>query len=57
MRPYTPKKSYRGMTQEKADEIRRLYFSRAMSQKQLSLHFQLSQGSISRIISGLTWNA
>ena len=57
MRNYTRKKSYRHMDQEKAEEMRRLYFSRTMKQKELAVHFKVSIATVSRSISGLTWNA
>ena len=56
MRNYTRKKSYRHMNQEKADEMRRLYFSRTMKQKELAVHFRVSIATVSRIISGFTWS-
>ena len=52
-----PMSRYRHMTREQADEIRRLYFSRTMKQKELAVHFKVSIATVSRIISGLTWNA
>jgi len=35
--------------------VRRLYFSRQMTQKQLAAKFGLSQSAICRIISNHTW--
>lgn len=40
-----------------ADMIRELYFSRTMKQTELANLFRLSQGNVSRIISGEIWNA
>lgn len=52
---YNPKKYYRDMNHDKADEVRRLYFSREMTQKQLAAKFQISQSAVCRIVSGWTW--
>jgi DNA-binding transcriptional regulator LsrR (DeoR family) len=46
---------YRHMNQDKAEEIRRLYFSRVLTQKQLAEKYQISQSAVCRIISGWTW--
>jgi len=46
---------YRHFKREDADEVRRLYFSRQMTQKQLAAKFGLSQSAICRIISNHTW--
>lgn len=46
---------YRNMTLEKAEEIRKLYFSRQMKQKELAEKFGIRQPSVSRIVSGQTW--
>lgn len=54
---YEPKKHYRGMTHEKASQIRELYFSRQATQKQLAEQFKISQAAVCRIVSGWTWNA
>lgn len=56
MRQYAGKKNYRHMTQDKAEEIRRLYFSRQATQKQLAAQFKISQSAVCRIVSGWTWN-
>lgn len=50
-----PKSSYRHMTAEKAEEIRRAYFAREMKQHELGEKYGLRQGSVSRIVSGQTW--
>ena len=55
MRQYADKKSYRHMNQDKAEEIRKLYFSRVLTQKQLAEKYQISQSAVCRIISGWTW--
>lgn len=55
MRAYAGKKNYRHMTQDKAEEIRRLYFSRVLTQKQLAEKYKISQSAVCRIISGWTW--
>lgn len=46
---------YRHFKREDADEVRRLYFSRQMTQKQLAAKFGLSQSAICRIVSNHTW--
>ena len=46
---------YMGMNMDRAEQIRRLYFNREYNQKQLSAMFGCTQGSISRIISGMVW--
>lgn len=51
------KTHYKNMNQAKADEIRRLYFERKANQKQLAEMYGIKQNSVSRIISGLVWNA
>ena len=50
-----PKRFYRSMTKEKAQVIRRRYFSREATQAQLAEEYGLRQGSISRIVSGMVW--
>ena len=55
MRPYTAMRHYRHFKREDADEVRRLYFSRQMTQKQLAAKFGLSQSAVCRIVSGWTW--
>ncbi len=49
------KRWYRQMTLEKANEIRRRYFAREKNQRHLSEEYGLKQHTISRIISGITW--
>ncbi len=53
----SPKRFYRNSSPEVAKQIRKLYFSRAMKQKELGERFGLAQHSISRIVSGQTWAA
>ena len=55
MRPHNSMKQYRHFKREDADEVRRLYFSRQMTQKQLATKFGLSRSAICRIISNHTW--
>jgi len=43
------------MNRARAEEIRRLYFSRTLNQRQLAERYGLRQHSISRIVSGLVW--
>jgi DNA-binding transcriptional regulator LsrR (DeoR family) len=50
-----PKKYYRNMTKEKAEEIRKLYFSRQKKQSELAAMFGIKQGSVSRILSDQVW--
>jgi DNA-directed RNA polymerase specialized sigma subunit len=52
-----PMSKYRHMTREKAEEIRKAYFARELTQKQLSAKYAISQAAVCRIISGYTWNA
>lgn len=56
MRPHNPMRHYRHFKREDADEVRRLYFSRQMTQKQLADKFKVSQSAICRIISNHTWS-
>lgn len=51
-----PMSKYRHMTREKAEEIRKAYFSRELTQKQLAAKYAISQAAVCRIISGWTWN-
>jgi DNA-binding transcriptional regulator LsrR (DeoR family) len=46
---------YRNMTKEKAEEIRKLYFSRQKKQVELAEMFGIKQNTVSRIISGMVW--
>ena len=55
MRPYTQMRHYRHFKREYAEEIRRLYFSRQATQKQLAERFGVSQSAVCRIISNHTW--
>ena len=41
---------------ERANEIRKAYFSRQAKQKELAKIYMLSQANISKIISGHIWN-
>lgn len=51
----TPKTYYRGMTWDKAQEIRRAYFAREAKQKELAKRNGVSIATISRIVSGQVW--
>jgi predicted XRE-type DNA-binding protein len=51
-----PKRFYRHMNSTIAAMIRELYFSRRMKQAELGRLFQIGQNSVSRIVSGQTWN-
>jgi predicted XRE-type DNA-binding protein len=51
-----PKRFYRHMNPVIARMIRELYFSRRMKQAELGRLFQIGQNSVSRIVSGQTWN-
>lgn len=50
-----PKRFYRGMTPEKAREIRRLYFVDRLKQHEIGKLYGLAQSSVHRIVSGFTW--
>ena len=50
-----PKRWYRNMTPEKAQEIRRAYFAREARQAELAERYGIAQHSVSRIVSGLVW--
>jgi DNA-binding transcriptional regulator LsrR (DeoR family) len=50
-----PKRHYRQMTAAKADEIRRAYFNREATQRELGERFGVTQHTVSRIVSGLVW--
>jgi DNA-binding XRE family transcriptional regulator len=51
----TPKTYYRGMTWDKAQEIRRTYFAREAKQADLAKRFGVAISTISRIVSGQVW--
>lgn len=51
-----PKSHYRGMTAEKAEEIRRAYFAREAKQADLAQKYGIKQHSVSRIVSGYSWS-
>ena len=50
-----PKTHYRGMDRRKADLIRELYFVGKLKQHELGRMFGMTQGSVSRIVSGVVW--
>lgn len=50
-----PKRFYRHMTWQKAEEIRALYFSRRLKQVELARRFKVAPSTISRIVSGFSW--
>lgn len=50
-----PKRFYRHMTKQKAEEIRRLYFSRQKKQAEIAEMFGIRQNTVSRIISFMVW--
>ena len=52
---HRPKRYYRHMSREKAEQIRRLYFSRAGTQKEIGRRFGIGQNTVSRIVSGYVW--
>lgn len=54
-RKSNPKSRYRRMTREIAAEIRRAYFARESKQRQLSERYGITQGNVSRIVSGQVW--
>ena len=49
------KSFYRGMTPSQANQIRDLYFSRQFKQTELAVIYGISQGNVSRIVSGEVW--
>lgn len=51
-----PKRYYRGMTPEIAAFARWLYFKGKMKQHEIGTLIGMTQGSVSRIVSGQTWN-
>jgi hypothetical protein len=48
----TPKTYYRGMTWERAQAIRAEYFANRTPQRVLAKRYGISQGNVSRIVSG-----
>jgi DNA-binding transcriptional regulator LsrR (DeoR family) len=50
-----PKSFYRKMSRPQAHEIRRRYFAREATQAQLARLYGISQGNVSRIVSGQVW--
>jgi len=50
-----PKRWYRHMNADKAREIRDLYFSRTMNQREIAERYNIRQNSVSRIVSGQVW--
>jgi len=52
---HRPKRNYRHMDRQKAEEIRRRYFAREANQPQLAREYGVRQNTISRIISGQVW--
>jgi DNA-binding transcriptional regulator LsrR (DeoR family) len=52
---YRPKRHYRDMNRQKADQIRIEYFSTRCKQKDLAIKYNVSQVTICRIISGQVW--
>ena len=51
-----PKTRYRNMDRAKAEEIRRAYFAREATQREIGRRFGVAQNTVSRIISGLVWS-
>lgn len=45
------------MNPKKAKEVRRLYFKEGKKQREIAEKFGITQGSVSRIVSGLSWAA
>lgn len=58
-----PKRYYRNMTPEKAEQIRNEYFNkqnkvagkRRIKQKELAEKYGIKQNTVSRIVSGMVW--
>ena len=49
------KRFYRGMTRDKADEMRFMYFKGKKKQIEIAEIFGVRQGNVSRIISNRVW--
>jgi len=49
------KSRYRNMTPQKAAKIRSLYFVHRYKQTEIASLFGISQGNVSRIVSGTVW--
>lgn len=54
-RKSNPKSRYRRMTREIAAEIRRAYLAREAKQRDLAARYGITQGNVSRIVSGQVW--
>lgn len=50
-----PKNHYRHMNRDKAERIRRLYYSRQYKQRELANLFGIRQNTVSRIVSDMVW--
>lgn len=50
-----PKSRYRRMTRAIAQEIRRAYLAREARQWELAARYGITQGNVSRIVSGQVW--
>jgi DNA-binding transcriptional regulator LsrR (DeoR family) len=51
----SPKRFYKNMNLKKAEEARIMYFNEKKKQREIAIYLGISQGSVSRIISGLSW--
>lgn len=49
------KSHYKHMNLDKAEEIRAMYFKDRKKQREIAERYGLTQGSVSRIISGRSW--
>lgn len=55
-RKSNPKSRYRRMTRAIAQEIRRAYLARESRQVDLAARYGITQGNVSRIVSGQVWS-
>lgn len=50
-----PKRHYRGMNRAKAEDVRFLYFTRRLKQREIAEIHGIKQNTVSRIVSGMVW--
>ena len=51
----TPSSQYLHMNRDKAQEIKAAYFNREGTQKELAARYGVSQSTVNRAISGVSW--
>lgn len=49
------KSRYRNMDHAKAEQMRELYFKDRFKQREIAAMFDVTQGTVSRVISGHSW--